>query len=112
MEYEHFYFMLEAATGGLGVGMAPWPHVADDVRSGRLVAPLGFIPSGKDYVALRRRRKHVKSEVFVAWLRDEAARFERDRVPPGGSGRPEASQPGAWGAGPPRDQETNERKTY
>ena len=47
--FEHFYFMLEAAVGGLGVAMAPKPLVAEDLKLGRLVAPLGFVPSGRRY---------------------------------------------------------------
>lgn len=76
IEYEHFYFMLEAALAGLGVCIAPWPLVADDIRAGRLVAPHGFIPSGQDYVALRRARRHRKSSLFCEWLREEAGQFE------------------------------------
>ena len=72
-EYEHFYYMLEAATGGLGVGIAPWPCVIDDVTAGRLVAPFGFIPSGMDYVAARRPRRSRKAQAFCAWLAGEAA---------------------------------------
>lgn len=75
-QYEHFYFMLEAATAGLGICIAPWPLVADDVRAGRLAAPQGFVESGIDYVALRRRRRHRKSALFCAWLQEEALRFE------------------------------------
>ncbi|PRD55092.1 LysR substrate-binding domain-containing protein [Phyllobacterium myrsinacearum] len=74
-EYEHFYFMLEAAMGGLGVCIAPWPFVADDIRAGRLVAPHRFIGSGQDYVALRRARRHRKSSLFCAWLAMEAQAF-------------------------------------
>ncbi|MET3927103.1 LysR substrate-binding domain-containing protein [Devosia sp. 2618] len=75
-EYEHFYFMLEAASAGLGVCIAPWPLVADDVRSGILAAPLGFIPSGQTYIALQRRsRGHRKSALFCDWLALEAAAF-------------------------------------
>ncbi|ODT84128.1 MAG: LysR family transcriptional regulator [Pelagibacterium sp. SCN 64-44] len=74
-EYEHFYFMLEAASAGLGVCIAPWPMVADDLRAGVLAAPLGFIPSGQDYVALRRPRQHRKSTLFCDWLSKEAEAF-------------------------------------
>ncbi|WP_439602774.1 LysR substrate-binding domain-containing protein [Devosia sp.] len=74
-EYEHFYFMLEAASSGLGVCIAPWPLVADDIRSGRLVAPAGFIASGQHYVALRRPRRQRKSAAFCAWLAEEARLF-------------------------------------
>lgn len=73
-EYEHFYFMLEAASAGLGVCIAPWPMVADDLRAGILAAPLGFISSGQEYVALRRPR-HRKSALFCEWLRQEAEAF-------------------------------------
>lgn len=74
-EYEHFYFMLEAASSGLGVCIAPWPLVADDIRSGRLLAPAGFIASGQHYVALRRARRHRKSAAFCTWLAEEAQLF-------------------------------------
>ncbi|MDM9621289.1 LysR family transcriptional regulator [Rhizobium sp. S96] len=75
VEYEHFYFMLEAAGAGLGVCVAPWPYVTDDIRNGRLVAPLGFIESGHEYVALRRARRNRKSNLFCDWLREEANTF-------------------------------------
>lgn len=71
-EYEHFYYMLEAATAGLGVCIAPWQLVIDDVQAGRLIAPFGFIPSGLSYVALRQPRRHRKAQAFCAWLAQEA----------------------------------------
>ncbi|NIY80107.1 LysR family transcriptional regulator [Celeribacter sp. HF31] len=71
--YEHFYFMLEAAAAGLGVALAPEPHVADDLAGGRLVAPFGLIPSGLDYVAVRRRDGPRKARVFCDWVGMEAA---------------------------------------
>ena len=74
-EFEHFYFMLEAAVGGLGICIAPWPLVADDIAAGRLIAPFGFIESGQDYVALRRRRKNRKATTFCSWLQDVATEF-------------------------------------
>jgi DNA-binding transcriptional LysR family regulator len=74
-EYEHFYFMLEAAMAGLGVCIASWPLVADDIRAGRLVAPHGFIESGQDYVALHRARRHRKTALFCQWLQAEARQF-------------------------------------
>jgi len=75
IEYEHFYFMLEAASSGLGVCIAPWPLVADDVISGRLAAPNGFIDSGQSYVVMRRARQHRKSSLFCEWLAAEAKLF-------------------------------------
>ena len=84
LDYEHFYFMLEAASSGLGVCIAPWPLVADDIRSGRLVAPRGFIENGQSYVVLRRNRQHRKSQLFADWLQQEAAEFARWEMAPAG----------------------------
>lgn len=50
--YAHFYFCLQAAADGLGAAIGPYPLVMDDLQSGRLVAPFGFVPSGHDYVLL------------------------------------------------------------
>lgn len=75
VDYEHFYFMLEAARVGLGICVAPWPYVVDDIRSGRLIAPFGFLESGHEYVALRRSRRNRKSTLFCEWLRSEAESF-------------------------------------
>jgi LysR family glycine cleavage system transcriptional activator len=72
-EFEHFYFMLEAATSGLGVAIAPWQLVTDDIVAGRLVAPFGFVPSGQAYVVLQRKRRNRKAEALVRWLVQEAA---------------------------------------
>jgi LysR family glycine cleavage system transcriptional activator len=74
-EFEHFYFMLEAATAGLGVAIAPWPLVADDVASGRLIAPQGFIESGLSYVTLRRKKQNRKADIFCAWLKSAAEAY-------------------------------------
>jgi LysR family glycine cleavage system transcriptional activator len=69
--FEHFYFMLEAATAGLGAALAPWPLVIDDIGAGRLVAPFGFVPSGLSYVAVRRARRSRKAEAFCVWAERE-----------------------------------------
>lgn len=82
VEYEHFYFMLEAASAGLGVCVTPWPYVTDDIRFGRLTAPLGFIDSGHHYVALRRARRNRKSTLFCEWLQKEAQAFSASHPAP------------------------------
>ena len=72
--YEHYYFTLEAAVRGLGIAVAPWHLVMDDVQAGRLVAPLGFAASGYDYVALRRTAAaHPRLDVFCQWLVAQSA---------------------------------------
>ena len=38
--FDHFYLTLQAAADGLGVALGPLPILADELASGRLVAPL------------------------------------------------------------------------
>ncbi|MDP1841374.1 MAG: transcriptional regulator GcvA [Reyranella sp.] len=73
--FEHFYFMLEAAVSGLGVAMAPRPLVAEDLKLGRLVAPLGFVPSGRLYHLVYPADAADSSKVraFRAWIARVAA---------------------------------------
>ncbi len=70
--FEHYYFTLEAAVGGLGVCIAPWHLVMDDLRAGRLVAPLGFAESDYQYVAMRRAGPHARLDSFCGWLQQQA----------------------------------------
>lgn len=77
--YEHYYFTLQAAVAGLGVCVAPWHLVADDVQAGRLLAPLGFQDSGYHYVARRRVQRNQKLDLFCAWLQAQA---EATALPP------------------------------
>jgi DNA-binding transcriptional LysR family regulator len=50
--FEHFYFSLQAAVAGLGVAIGPWHLVCDDLASGVLAAPLGFVEDGSRYCLL------------------------------------------------------------
>ncbi|WP_435929385.1 LysR family transcriptional regulator [Dryocola sp. BD613] len=50
--FEHFYFSLQAAVAGLGMAIGPRHLVCDDLDSGMLVAPLGFIEDGSRYCLL------------------------------------------------------------
>jgi LysR family transcriptional regulator, glycine cleavage system transcriptional activator len=38
--FEHFYFAIQAALEGLGVAMGPLALISDELRAGRLVAPI------------------------------------------------------------------------
>ena len=71
--YDHFYLLIQAAACGLGVTMVPKILVLDDLRSGKLVAPLGFV-SGRFKIVLwvaphLRARHEIKS--LVDWLTKE-----------------------------------------
>ncbi|MEO6339778.1 MAG: LysR substrate-binding domain-containing protein [Caulobacteraceae bacterium] len=73
--FEHNYYMLEAATAGLGVAVAPWPLVAPDVLAGRLVAPMGFTRKAGDFVLLRLKSARGRLAIrFRDWLVEEGAR--------------------------------------
>ncbi|BEM32461.1 LysR family transcriptional regulator [Serratia sp. Lou2A] len=50
--FDHFYFSLQAAVAGLGIAMAPWLQVRDDLAAGLLSAPFGFTPDGSGYYLL------------------------------------------------------------
>lgn len=52
LRFEHSYFSLEAAASGLGVAIGSLPLVETDVKSGRLVAPFGFVASDRYYCLL------------------------------------------------------------
>jgi len=73
--FEHFYFLLEAAVAGLGVAMAPRPLVMEDLKLGRLVAPFGFVRSGRQYCLLYPTELAgvAKVRTFRSWI-DKARR--------------------------------------
>lgn len=78
--FEHFYFLLAAAVGGLGVAMAPRPLVDEDLQLGRLVAPFGFTPSGRRYCLTypATLAKARKVSTFSNWV----VRATRSSSPP------------------------------
>lgn len=74
-EYEHLFYMLEAAVAGLGIGVSPWIYVANDIASGRLVAPYGFVPTpAKFHLVIPDAPPKRGLAAFRAWLLEEAAK--------------------------------------
>ncbi|OHU64966.1 LysR family transcriptional regulator [Mycobacteroides chelonae] len=72
--FEHFYLSLEAASAGLGVAIGPYPLVAADLEAGRLIAPLGFVEDGTQYVLLSQGRVNsARIDSLYRWLCDQAA---------------------------------------
>ena len=69
--FEHFYFSLQAAVAGLGVAIGPWHLVRDDLDSGMLVAPLGFIEDSSRYCLLSPKPLPPDGPQadLLAWLR-------------------------------------------
>ena len=67
--------MVDAARAGMGVAVVQECMVRDDLRAGRLVAPLGVRAStGRGYYVCRRRAQaaHPASELFSQWLQEQA----------------------------------------
>ena len=68
-EFDHFFYILEAATAGLGVAIGPWDLVKPDIEAGRLVAPFGFSSSGAHVYCLRRKgATDLAGARFRDWL--------------------------------------------
>ena len=73
-EYEHLFYMLEAAVAGLGIGLSPWIYVANDIAAGRLAAPFGFTPTpARFHLILPGSPPKRGLKVFREWLLEEAA---------------------------------------
>ena len=68
-EFDHYFYMLEAAAAGLGVALSPWAFAETDLTSGRLVAPLGMIPGQAQVCALTPKGKATRAaRRFRDWL--------------------------------------------
>ncbi len=70
---DHFYLTLQAALDGLGVAMGPTALVADDLATGRLVAPFPDItlPTRGYHAYLPDARAEDRSAiVFCQWLEE------------------------------------------
>ncbi len=93
--FEHYYFTLQAAAGGLGVAVAPWHLVADDVQAGRLLAPFGFCESGLHYQAHHGTPPSTKGRLFCEWLRAQARTSPLPPPAPTAKGWPASGPPSA-----------------
>jgi LysR family glycine cleavage system transcriptional activator len=73
-EFDHHFYMLEAAAAGLGAAIGPWPSILEDLETGRLVAPFGFVRARARYVVLRPKdTPNAAAEAFRDWLVQEGA---------------------------------------
>lgn len=68
--FEHFYFSLQAAAAGIGIAIGPKRLVEDDIASGILTAPFGFIADGSSYHLLAPEAPATGSPeaLFGDWL--------------------------------------------
>jgi DNA-binding transcriptional LysR family regulator len=67
---EALFARVQATAAGFGVAIGPQPLVTDDLASGRLVAPFGFVPSGLSMYVLypRWRAQNPHLVAFRNWL--------------------------------------------
>lgn len=69
--------MIEGALAGLGIGIAPEMVVQDDIRAGRLAAPFGFTPSGRDVVVRTATKPEEEAAIFASWLQSHIGIADR-----------------------------------
>ena len=70
--FEHLYYRLEGALAGLGVAIAPQQLVADDLASGRLLAPWGFVETrARLSLWVPGRQTDRRAERLARWLREQ-----------------------------------------
>jgi LysR family glycine cleavage system transcriptional activator len=73
-EFDHYFYMLEAAAAGLGVALGPWAFVEGDLAAGRLAAPLGLVPGRTLICCLTPKGKATRAaRRFSDWLLAEGA---------------------------------------
>lgn len=73
--FAHVHFAMDAALAGLGAAVVSWPLCVDEVRSGRLVAPLGFLRSGSAFAILIAPGAESRAlDRFRDWLVAEGAK--------------------------------------
>ena len=73
MNYEHFYLCIQAAISGLGVTIASFLMVSDEISNGKLHSPYGFHRDGSSYHILSRApiKNNPNVELFYLWLKGE-----------------------------------------
>ena len=94
--YDHFYLTIQAVICGLGIAPVPRMLVLDDLRSGKLVAPFGFV-AGPNRLVLWLAPHFISrpdTRALANWLSDELKKSERDDVETAAAGaRPPARSP-------------------
>lgn len=79
VRYGYYSVIIRAAVAGLGVALAPRCYVAEELASGALVNPLGLAFDSATGCWLTLNPQGERGPGFtalVAWLREEAERFE------------------------------------
>ncbi|WP_020398703.1 LysR family transcriptional regulator [Kordiimonas gwangyangensis] len=74
--FDHLFLTIEAARAGLGAAIAPYAYVADDIATGLLAAPFGFLERKVPYHIAWAGGIEPKAalRVFTEWLVEEGRR--------------------------------------
>lgn len=77
--FEHNFFLIEAASAGIGIAVTAWAYVQSEIETGRLVAPWGFTPLQSRFHFIRPSRvDNAVAREFGNWLMTQG---RRDRAP-------------------------------
>lgn len=80
--FAHLHFAIDAAIAGLGTAAISWPLVADYVRNGRLVAPMGFRRAESAFAMIASPGAGGRPlDQFRQWLIDEGAKTDPPPIP-------------------------------
>jgi LysR family glycine cleavage system transcriptional activator len=73
--FAHFYLAIQASACGFGATVAPHMLVEDDLASGKLVAPFGFVPGTRELQLWIRRgvAQRPGVQALSRWLEAEVA---------------------------------------
>jgi DNA-binding transcriptional LysR family regulator len=80
LRFSHYDQVIEAALKGSGVAVGKLPHLAQHLRDGRLVAPLGehgVARLGAFYIERTGTASTAEAQAFLGWLREEVERDAR-----------------------------------
>lgn len=79
--FEHYLMIVQVVTAGLGIGLAPYFLVADDIAQGRLVVPYHHMASEEQlayYLVFPTEKKdYPPLRAFRAWLAEELVATQR-----------------------------------
>lgn len=68
--FDHYHMTIEATLNSLGIAIAPWHLVAEEVARGRLIAPFGSVDSSYVYAVQVFHPGRPKTTHFVKWLQE------------------------------------------
>jgi DNA-binding transcriptional LysR family regulator len=95
LRFSHYDQVIEAAVNGAGVAIGKRPHLAQHLRAGLLVEPLGaqgVARQGAFYVEIGPSAPREVARAFVDWLHDEARRDEENSAGEAARGRRRADR--------------------